>query len=129
VSNVFVVSIQTTVNAQNRRLLELAGEAQAANETKSRFLAAMSHEIRTPMNAVVGMSELLLRGNLGEDERSYANDIKQAGNNLISIINDILDISKIEAGKLEIVPGNYLLPSLVNDVVSVIPLSFPRPAS
>jgi signal transduction histidine kinase/DNA-binding NarL/FixJ family response regulator/HPt (histidine-containing phosphotransfer) domain-containing protein len=95
-------------------------EAETANRTKSDFLASMSHEIRTPMNAVVGMAELLLRGNLDEDERGYANDIKQAGNNLISIINDILDFSKIESGKMEIVPVNYLLSSLVNDVVSII---------
>jgi signal transduction histidine kinase/CheY-like chemotaxis protein/HPt (histidine-containing phosphotransfer) domain-containing protein len=108
------------IEEQNRRLLELRKEAEAANVSKSNFLANMSHEIRTPMNAIVGMSELLLRAKLGDDERGYVNDIKQAGNNLISIINDILDFSKIEAGKLEIIPGRYLLSSLVNDVVSII---------
>jgi signal transduction histidine kinase/CheY-like chemotaxis protein/HPt (histidine-containing phosphotransfer) domain-containing protein len=108
------------IQNQNKRLLELKEEAEAANRTKSNFLANMSHEIRTPMNAITGMAELLLRGELSEEARSYAQDIKQAGNNLISIINDILDISKIEAGKLEIVSEKYLLSSLVNDVANII---------
>jgi CheY-like chemotaxis protein len=66
------------------------------------------------------MAELLLRRELPDEARSYAQDIKQAGNNLISIINDILDFSKIEAGKLEIIPINYLLSSLINDTVNII---------
>ena len=90
------------------------------SKAKSSFLASVSHEIRTPMNAIIGMAELLLRGGLSVEARSYAQDIKHAGNNLISIINDILDFSKIEAGKLEIIPVNYLLSSLVNDTVNII---------
>jgi signal transduction histidine kinase/CheY-like chemotaxis protein/HPt (histidine-containing phosphotransfer) domain-containing protein len=108
------------IESQNRRLLELKGEAETANRTKSNFLANMSHEIRTPMNAIIGMAELLLRGDLSDEARGYAQDIKQAGNNLISIINDILDFSKIEAGKLEIIPIKYLLASLINDSVNII---------
>ncbi|MDR0457078.1 MAG: response regulator [Treponema sp.] len=108
------------IENQNHRLQELKGEAEAANRTKSNFLASMSHEIRTPMNAITGMAELLLRGELSGEARGYAQDIKQAGNNLISIINDILDFSKIEAGKMEIIPINYLLSSLVNDTVNII---------
>ena len=108
------------IENQNRRLQELKGEAEAANLTKSNFLASMSHEIRTPMNAITGMAELLLRQDLSGEARGYAQDIKQAGNNLISIINDILDFSKIEAGKLEIIPVKYLFPSLVNDSVNII---------
>jgi len=108
------------IENQNRRLQELKGEAEAANRTKSNFLASMSHEIRTPMNAITGMAELLLRLELSGEARGYAQDIKQAGNNLISIINDILDFSKIEAGKLEIIPVKYLFPSLVNDSVNII---------
>ncbi|MDR3353783.1 MAG: response regulator, partial [Synergistaceae bacterium] len=108
------------IEAQNRRLLELKDAAEAANMTKSNFLASMSHEIRTPMNAVSGMSELLLRRDLDEDSKGYAADIKQASANLMSIINDLLDFSKIEAGRLEIIPAAYYLSSLINDVVNII---------
>jgi len=104
-------------------LLRLSAAKERASEeskSKSSFLASMSHEIRTPMNAIVGMAELLLRGDLSNEARSRAQDIKQAGNNLVSIINDILDFSKIEAGKLEIVPVNYMLSSLINDSVNII---------
>jgi signal transduction histidine kinase/CheY-like chemotaxis protein len=104
-------------------LLRLSAAKMRASEeskSKSSFLASMSHEIRTPMNAIVGMAELLLRGELSDEARSRAQDIKQAGNNLVSIINDILDFSKIEAGKMEIVPVKYMLSSLINDSVNII---------
>jgi len=116
----YVFSIVDEIRTQNRRLVELREEAETANRTKSNFLASMSHEIRTPMNAITGMAELLMRTNLSEEARSYAQDIKQAGNNLITIINDILDFSKIEAGRMEIVQGKYLLSSLINDTVNII---------
>ena len=105
---------------QNKRLQELKEAAEAANRTKSNFLANMSHEIRTPMNAITGMAELLLRGELSDESRGYAKDIKHASSNLISIINDILDFSKIEAGKLELLPIKYILSSLVNDTINII---------
>ena len=108
------------IDIQNKKLIELKEEAQAASRTKSNFLANMSHEIRTPMNAIAGMTDMLLRGDLSESARGHAQDIKQAGSNLISIINDILDFSKIETGKMEILPVKYLLSSLVNDTISMI---------
>lgn len=95
--------------------------AEEANKAKSNFLANMSHEIRTPMNAIIGMSDMLLDDkSLSKETLSKVNDIHTAGNNLLGIINDILDISKIESGKYEIIIGEYDLASLINDVNSII---------
>ena len=118
--NVFVYRSENTLAENNARLVEANRIAESASQAKSDFLANMSHEIRTPMNAITGMSELLLRRELPEDARTDAQEIKQAANSLISIINDILDISKIEAGKLEIIPVKYMLSSLVHDAVSIV---------
>jgi len=118
--NAFVARSENAMAKQNLQLLEANKKAESASRAKSDFLAKMSHEIRTPMNAITGMAELLLRGELSNEARGYARDIKQAGNNLVSLINDILDLSKIEAGKLEIVPVKYMLSSLINDTVNII---------
>jgi len=93
---------------------------EAASKAKSDFLAKMSHEIRTPMNAIIGMAELALRESSLDAVRKHIATIKQAGANLLAIINDILDFSKIESGKMEIIPTDYLLSSLINDVVNII---------
>jgi signal transduction histidine kinase/CheY-like chemotaxis protein len=95
-------------------------ELKATSKAKSDFLAKISHEIRTPMNAVTGMAELALRENLSDAAREHVITIRQAGNNLLSLINDLLDFSKIESGKLEIIPGNYQFSSLIHDVVNII---------
>ena len=91
-----------------------------ANRAKSDFLASMSHEIRTPMNAIIGMAELSLREDIPRTVRDNINTIKYAGDNLLEIINDILDLSKIESGHIEIVNEEYTLSSLIDDVVHII---------
>lgn len=106
-----------------REIMFMEREKQHAlmsSETKGRFLANMSHEIRTPINAVLGMDAMILRESKEPQIREYANDIKNAGQTLLSLINDILDISKIESGKLEIIPVDYDVSSLIHDVMNMI---------
>lgn len=95
-------------------------QALQASESKGRFLANMSHEIRTPINAVLGMNTMILRESREEQIKEYALDIQSAGQTLLSLINDILDISKIESGKLEIVPAEYDFSSLIYDLMNMI---------
>ena len=94
-------------------------DAIAANVAKSQFLANMSHEIRTPLNGILGMDAILLEECKDDNMKEYARNIQSAGQSLLSIINDILDISKIEAGKLEILPVEYELFSVINDCYNI----------
>lgn len=105
-------SLSKTMN----ELKEANETAQNANRAKSSFLANMSHEIRTPMNAMLGINEIIINSTKEENVSSYANDMKVAGNSLLHIINDVLDISKIEAGKLEIVETEYHLTELLDEL-------------
>ncbi|MBR6228310.1 MAG: response regulator [Eubacterium sp.] len=108
------------MKSMNGDLVSFANKAEQANHTKSAFLATMSHEIRTPINAILGMDEMILRETDDKEIHAYAADIMSAGKTLLSLINDILDISKIEEGKMEIIPVEYDLSSLINDIINMI---------
>ena len=93
--------------------------AMVASEAKSRFLASMSHEIRTPMNAIIGMSDLIRTDNLDMTQMAFFDDIKKMSRSLLQIVNDVLDFSRIEAGKLEIVPVHFNLFEMFNNICSM----------
>ncbi len=114
------LSMLSNLNDYASRLRKFNEErVVAANNAKSNFLANMSHEIRTPMNAIIGMDEIILREASDSSIRKHALDIKSAGKTLLSIINDILDLSKIESGKMEIVPVRYDTSSVFMDIVNM----------
>ncbi|MCR5559761.1 MAG: transporter substrate-binding domain-containing protein [Schwartzia sp.] len=106
--------------ASNKKLAEAAQKEQAANVAKSQFLSNMSHEIRTPINAIMGMNEMICREASAPNIREYAENIRTASSSLLGIINDILDFSKIEAGKIEIIPVEYEISSLLNDLINMV---------
>ena len=134
VINWVVLSMTSIITFQNRKSIEQerslddllkvveakCDEAQAATRSKTRFLANMSHEIRTPINSVMGMNEMILRESTEEDIISYASEAKNATESLLGIINDILDITKIEEGKINILSVKYNLSDLINDVYNLV---------
>ena len=111
--------LETAVHERTVELEKQSEIAVQASKAKSEFLAAMSHEIRTPLNAVIGLSEIELRNELPESRKNNIQQIHQSGLSLLGIINDILDISKIEAGGFEFVPVEYATALLIGDTVNL----------
>ena len=108
----------TQERATEQILVRARAEASAASHAKTRFLANMSHEIRTPMNAVLGMTRLMLDTSLTGEQREYLRSVEVSGEALLGLINGVLDISKIEAGKLVLDEGRVRIHDLVHDVAS-----------
>ena len=118
---------QSALAIQNARLfLEIEDKSrqlEAASQHKSEFLANMSHELRTPLNAIIGFSEVLtarMFGELNEKQDEYLKDIYASGQHLLSLINDILDLSKIEAGRMELEPADFDLPSAIDNALTLV---------
>ena len=116
-------ALAANVNRMNDELRRLYGELETASRHKSEFLANMSHELRTPLNAIIGFSQLLqqqLFGDLNEKQHEYVEDIVSSGNHLLSLINDVLDLSKVEAGQIELEVAPFSLREAVERGVAMV---------
>jgi signal transduction histidine kinase len=122
--NLVSVTNDITRRKQTEQMLEEArSEAQAANQAKSEFLANMSHELRTPLNAVIGFADAMLAGiagDMNERQREYSLDISNSGAHLLALINDILDLSKIEAGKVAVEESTFDFAEVIEDCLSLV---------
>ena len=115
-----VVMDITETHRRERELTRAKESAESAVVARTRFLANMSHEIRTPMNGVIGMASLLLEGDLGSKERSYAEIIRNSGESLLTIINEILDFSKYETGNVSLEEGEFKLEPLITEALDIV---------
>lgn len=115
-----VALLLETSKHKSTRLKEAINQTQRANRAKSEFLATMSHEIRTPLNAIVGFTSLLLDTKLSYDQKDYVQSIRSSSSTLLSLINDILDVSKIEAGKLVLESIEFDIRSIYMDIVNIV---------
>ncbi len=116
---VFIIEV-VAINEKERKIREKSDEYEREARMKSDFLANMSHEIRTPMNAVIGMAEIAMREDLPPAAVDCLTQIQKSGRNLLNIINDILDYSKIDSGKMEIMPENYEPASELHDISNIL---------
>jgi signal transduction histidine kinase len=116
-------ALAANLNRMNDELGRLYEELEAASQHKSEFLATMSHELRTPLNAIIGFSQVLkeqMYGELNERQADYVDDVLSSGQHLLNLINDILDLAKVEAGRMELQPSTFVLPELLENAASMV---------
>lgn len=119
-TSAFIGELIQALHIRTTLVINEVAKAEAIQQAKDTFFAKISHEIRTPINAVLGMDEMILREDITPEVEKYAINIKNAGQTLLSLINDILDSSKLEAGKVEIVPIDYNLTTLISDSYNMV---------
>ena len=102
-----------------RRAEEQRKEIDELNKSQSKFFSSMSHEIRTPINTIIGLNEMILRENISDEVAEDANNVRSASKILLHLINDILDLSKFESGKMELTPGNYDIGKMISEIVGM----------
>ncbi len=120
---VILILDMTDIKAYINEIKRVRQQAEKANIAKSEFLANMSHEIRTPMNAIIGLNDIIMEECPDPQVYTHAKDVQSAAKNLLAIINDILDLSKVEAGKMELVHTDYHLKTLVDEVVGMMDMA------
>ena len=120
---VILVLDMTDIKAYINEIKRVRRQAEKANIAKSEFLANMSHEIRTPMNAIIGLNDIIMEECRDSSIYAHAKDVQSAAKNLLAIINDILDLSKVEAGKMELVHTDYRLKTVVGEVVGMMDMA------
>ncbi len=120
---VILILDMTDIKAYINEIKRVRQQAEKANIAKSEFLANMSHEIRTPMNAIIGLNDIIMEECTDSSIYAHAKDVQSAARNLLAIINDILDLSKVEAGKMELVYADYHLKTVVGEVVGMMDMA------
>jgi len=116
-------ALASNLNRMNDELGRLYEALETASRHKSEFLATMSHELRTPLNAIIGFSQVLkeqMYGELNAKQADYVDDVLSSGQHLLNLINDILDLAKVEAGRMELQPATFALPELLENAVSMV---------
>lgn len=120
---VILILDMTDITAYIDEIKQVRQQAEKASAAKSEFLANMSHEIRTPMNAIIGLNDIIMEECGDTDIYAHAKDVQSAAKNLLTIINDILDLSKVEAGKMELVTVNYYIKSMADEVMGMMDMA------
>ena len=121
--SVILVLDMTDIRAYIDEIKRVRQQAEKASIAKSEFLANMSHEIRTPMNAIIGLNDIIMEDCEDTEIYGHAKDVQSAARNLLTIINDILDLSKVEAGKMELVCVNYYLKTVVDEIIAMMDMA------
>lgn len=121
--SVILILDMTDIKAYINEIKRVRREAEKASIAKSEFLANMSHEIRTPMNAIIGLNDIIMEECVDTDIYAHAKDVQSAAKNLLTIINDILDLSKVEAGKMELVHVNYYIKAMTDEIMAMMDMA------